>query len=341
MNSDQNKPQLFKIGLLLLSAGLTYILVMRNMSASISLALSAGSPAQFSRLYPHKFPVILAGFGWGQLLVLGGMILVGLIYFLRRLRLTARKRKLQQGNLKEPRLIGPNTYRRMDIIVIILFLILPEMVFYFSIPYGSPKYFLLSSSVIAGLCAAVPLKFYFASEGNAPRSSSRRRLVQTAVGIAILLPLSAGLIKLREIRTEDGLRHIGGWMVNQIPPHPDLIKGKELIYCILEKPNLDKGNIVVKTDSWMMEELIAFEAAIRGWENRVVPLSAAALDTNGEPIHYYSLNEYSNPARPSIRIYTTSNYDVLRYGKIFTDFVFEKAIGTGFQYFEDINCLTQ
>ena len=221
ISSDRFKPRLFKIGLLLLSAGLTYILVMRNMNASISLALSAGLSDQFSLLHPNKLPVILAGFGWGQLVVFGGLILVGSIYFVRRLLLRATKGKYQQRMIIVPSLIGPNSYGPIDITVIMLFLILPEMVF-FSIPYGSPKYFLFSSSVIAGLCAAVPLKFYRVVKGNAPQFPSCKRLVKIALGIAFLLPLSAGLIKLGEAHTEDGLRHIGGWMVNQIQPHPEL-----------------------------------------------------------------------------------------------------------------------
>ena len=83
---------------------------------------------------------------------------------------------------------------------------------------------------------------------------------------------------------------------------------------------------------------MAYEAAIRSLQNRVVPTSAAIMSNEGNPISFFSLNEYLIPGNPPIDVYVTADASVYHHGDLLTDAVFAKAIGFDFVHYQDLIC---
>jgi hypothetical protein len=74
-------PRLAIVGLLFVSAGVIYFSVMRFMHASISIAMAPSTEARlFHVVLQKKFPIILAAYGWGQLVVLICLTIPGLVW---------------------------------------------------------------------------------------------------------------------------------------------------------------------------------------------------------------------------------------------------------------------
>jgi len=313
--------------------------VMQYMGASISLALSASSFAQFNRPTLEKILTIIAGYGWGQLTVFSSLILHGLNSLVVKTAVSSGWGVTNLKSLSKAFTPGPDSIIPLELAIALLFLILPEPIFLLSIPFVSPKYILVSSSIIAGICAVVPMKLFGVSKMEEPRPIFSKKVAQAALGIALLLPITSGLIKLGEINTADGLRHIGGWIVRPIPPHPDVVKAKELVSCLAENRTQEKRNIVVNISSWTMEEVIAYESASREWQNRVVPVSVMKMNSAGDPVLYSSLNEYLVPGEPPSSIFVAGSHDIRAYGEEFTDSIFKAVAGGDFRYYNEVVCL--
>lgn len=344
------KPILTKMArlfLLFLFAGIFYLLVMNFMDGSIRLALGSSSGAHPTLAnWRDKLRLILIAFGWGQLIVLIGMMMMGLGYLAIGIISEKHKRFSSAKSPFDRLLVWINSSFPLEKLLAILMLILPEIFFLFLFDFSSsipatPKYLLFGASMAAGLCVVLPV-WIWTNKFDQKLSSKRHQTAVLAFMLtAVFLPLIAGFIPFGRIGTADGQRYIGGWLSNRISIHRDAEIAKELVACILKDRETFQSNIVVETSSWMLEEAIAYEAASRGWQNRVVPTAAKLLDNRGRPVSHISLNEYVVPGSPPVSIFVPTAGIVKQDGNQLTDRVYARAVGNDFVYHESLNCFSK
>ncbi|HEY9087472.1 MAG TPA: hypothetical protein VIO36_04845 [Anaerolineaceae bacterium] len=317
----------------------TYLSVMWTMKASIANALQSGANAGISfQNWYVKLRIIFVAFGWGQVIIALmtlGILSVYLANYLIRTK-SDRKTSFHVTSKGILHLINSKvSVKSLSLVILFLFV---EPIFLFSFPFSSTKYVLLSSALFTTLWTMVAFRLW-QEKSERIRSGSFKRLdIYAFLFIMVFLPPLSGFIELRHIHSSDGVRYMGGWFLHAAQPNEDAVTANRIMDCFSKEMDDFGKHVLVKTPSWVLEESIAYEAANRGWQNRVIPLSAFIENPEENTKMHFTLNQYLFPGTEEFGISVTSDYDVYTYKDLLTEQVFEESFGSNYIFYEDMAC---
>ena len=180
-----------------------------------------------------------------------------------------------------------------------LLFVLPEVAMLAALPFKSQKYVLIASSVIAGLCALIPIALCETLVTR--RVTARRSVASVAVLIATLIALD-GSVRLGMIKGVDGLRAIGGHLITPLRERRNSKAARSLFTRASDPHRAIRGEIVMHHPRWLLEESTAYHALVNGWHNTLVP-SSVVVDGSS----YQTVNRYVDPSTGTMAIVVPSD----------------------------------
>lgn len=318
----------------------TYLTVMRIMHASIANAFLSGANATISfQNWYIKVRIILVAFGWGQVIIT--LLTLGLFfaYIVKYFQKTKTERNIPLLRTVQETLRWINSKISLKSLLPVILFLFVEPIFLFSFPFSSTKYVLFSSALVAALGIIAAFRIWQENRNHTPPRSIKRLAVSTIFIVMVLLPPISGFIELRHIHTSDGVRYMGGWFLHPAQPNEDAVLANRIMNCLTSNPDNYRQHVIVKTPSWVLEESIAYEAASRGWKNRVIPLAAFVEDPEEYTRMHFTLNQYLFPGEEEFGVSVTSDYDVYTYKDRLTNQDFAETFGSNYVFYEDIACI--
>ncbi len=222
------------------------------LGASFEAALGSGAMRVGTGLTRGKLDVLLSGIGPAQVFLLAVLAVLGL------------PRMIPSGGWPSFRIsLRPGPWLGS---VAILFLILPDLVFWYTFPFSSQKYLLIASAMIAGLIACLLPQVL--GSGAEIRGGGARAVV---FAFPFLIVAASFFVNLGMLRYGmDGPRPLGGQAYFRMARSAGS-RDAERVVEEISSGWTPKSPIIVSSGIWIREESFAYECAVRGWTYSVVP----------------------------------------------------------------------